>query len=105
VTRVERRALAEPGRAGALCRDKRILDPLLPLGIDLIVSPRLLARSSYTVLSRVRNLCKALQAMAPEEDWEWLRRVIRRRRRTAVSAKHKRVKIIATKELFDSGWS
>jgi integrase/recombinase XerD len=59
--------------------------------------------ASYTVLSRVRNLCNALQAMAPEEDWEWLRCVIRRRRRTAVSAKNKRAMIIATEELFDFG--
>ncbi len=59
--------------------------------------------ASYTVLSRVRNLCNALQAMAPGEDWEWLRHVIRRRRRTAVSSKNKRAMIIASEELFAFG--
>jgi integrase/recombinase XerD len=57
----------------------------------------------YTVLGRVRDISNAMKAMAPEHDWGWLYRVIRRLRRNAVSLRDKHKLVVPSGELYAYG--
>jgi integrase len=59
--------------------------------------------SAYTVLSRVRELCNAIQAMAPARDWQWLHKIVRRLRRNAQPKRKKAALIVPVKQLWDYG--
>jgi integrase/recombinase XerD len=58
---------------------------------------------AYTVPSRVRELCNAIQAMAPARDWRWLHKIVRRLRRSAQPKRKKAALIVPAKHLWDYG--
>jgi integrase/recombinase XerD len=59
--------------------------------------------SSYTVLGRVRDLVNAITAIAPEQDWGWLRRLARRLRRTVKSVRNKRARVVPSELILALG--
>lgn len=61
--------------------------------------------ASYTVLSRIRNLGFAMKVMAPEQNWDWLQKIVTRLQRCAGAAKDKRVLIHPSEDLFALGLS
>jgi integrase/recombinase XerD len=56
-----------------------------------------------TVLNRIRELCNAIQAMAPDRDWSWLHKIIRRLRRSAKPKRKKETLMVPAEHLFRSG--
>src|SRR5262249_21265780 len=59
--------------------------------------------SPYTVVARVQELYLALAALAPEQDWTWIRRIERRLRTTARSVRNKRQRLVSSEQLFSLG--
>lgn len=59
--------------------------------------------SGYTVLSRIRELCNAVQAMAPAGDWGWLHKIVRRLRRSAKPKRKKATLIVPANQLWLHG--
>jgi site-specific recombinase XerD len=57
----------------------------------------------YTVVARVQELYLALAALAPDQDWTWIRRIERRLRRTARSVRNKRKRLVSSEQLFSLG--
>ena len=49
------------------------------------------------------NLHNALRAMAPKDDWDWLRRIARLLRRTVEPVRDKRPRIVPSDQLFSYG--
>jgi hypothetical protein len=64
---------------------------------------QVLGNGSYTVLGYVRELHNALRAMAPKDDWGWLRRVSRGLRRIVKPVRDKRARIVPSDQLFSYG--
>jgi site-specific recombinase XerD len=56
-----------------------------------------------TVYFRIHELDKAMRVLAPEIDWDWLRRIEAQTRARAKPARPKRQRIVSSKELFDLG--
>jgi integrase len=56
-----------------------------------------------TILNRVRELCNAIHAMAPDRDWSWLYKIIRRLRRTARPKRKKEALMVPAEHLFRYG--
>jgi len=89
---------------------QRLLDP--DLGPATRISPERVLRyvadlrlvnAPYTVLARVQELYQAIGAMAPEQDWAWLRRIENQVRHTAVSVRNKRSRVIPVEALAAFG--
>jgi integrase len=59
--------------------------------------------SPYTVVARVQELYLALAALAPEQDWTWIRRIERKLRTTARSVRNKRQRLVSSEQLFSLG--
>lgn len=59
--------------------------------------------SPYTVLGRVRDLLNAMKALAPEEDWGWLRRLINRLRRCVKPVRNKRALVVSSYLILSFG--
>ena len=59
--------------------------------------------ASLTVLNRIRELCNAIQAIAPDRDWNWLHKIIRRMRRTARPTRKKEALMVPAEHLFRYG--
>jgi integrase/recombinase XerD len=57
----------------------------------------------YTVRSRILNLYFAASAMCPAGDWAWMRRLVARLRRTAISTREKRARLVPSADLFAWG--
>ncbi len=78
-------------------------DRITPKNVARYVADLRALNAPYTVLTRVQALYHALRAMAPERDWSWMRRVESRVRRTAVSARNKRSRVVPSDRLFAYG--
>jgi hypothetical protein len=59
--------------------------------------------SPYTVLGRIRDLFHAMRALAPEENWDWLRRLINRLRRRVMPVRNKRILVVPSDLLLAFG--
>jgi site-specific recombinase XerD len=62
-----------------------------------------LLNAPYTVVARVQELYLILTALAPEQDWTWIRRIERRLRTTARSVRNKRKRLVSSEQLFSFG--
>jgi integrase len=82
---------AAPGNRCNRARVARYLDDLTRVN------------AAYTVVARAQELYLALQAMAPDQDWCWIRSIERRLRRTARSVRNKRAHIEPSGRLFTLG--
>ena len=59
--------------------------------------------SPYTVLGRVRDLFNAMKALAPEEDWGWLRGLIKRLHRVRRPVRNKRALVVSSYLILSFG--
>ena len=78
-------------------------DRVTPKNVARYVADLQALNAPYTVLTRVQALYHALRAMAPEHDWSWIQRIESRVRKTAVSARNKRSRVVPSDRLFAYG--
>ena len=57
----------------------------------------------YTLVARVQELYLAMAALAPEQDWTWIRTIERRLRTTARSVRNKRKRLVSSEQLLSLG--
>jgi len=95
LTWLEHNDLLEP------CRTP--VDRVTPERIAQYSADLRVVNAPYTVLTRVRELRRALRAMAPGNDWSWLRRVESRLWRAAVPMRNKRSRVVPPSRLFAYG--
>jgi len=51
----------------------------------------------------VQELYLAMAALAPEQDWTWIRKIERRLRTTARSVRNKRIRLVSSEQLLSLG--
>jgi integrase/recombinase XerD len=91
-------------RAGGLEPAAGPADRVMPANVGRYIADLEAADNSpYTVLGRVRDLTNAMKAMAPDQDWGWLRRIARRLRRKVRSVRNKRARVVPSSELWGLG--
>jgi integrase len=79
--------------------------------LDMICRERVLryiadmrqVNASSTVADRIQKLSLTARAMAPDRDWEWLRKIYRKLARIAVPARDKRSKLVSAAALYRYG--
>jgi site-specific recombinase XerD len=86
-----------------LDHDLQPADRVTPANIVAYVDELRRLNASSTVTSRIRHLYCVLRAMAPDRDWDWLRNVESRLRKTASNARDKTPRVKSTSELFAYG--
>lgn len=59
--------------------------------------------STQTVINRLIHLSMAARVMNPDQDWSWIRRLLRPVQARHKPARPKRPRVVATSELFDLG--
>jgi integrase/recombinase XerD len=59
--------------------------------------------STQTVINRLIHLSMAARVMNPDQDWSWIRRLLRPVQARHKPARPKRPRLVATSELFDLG--
>lgn len=64
---------------------------------------RTLNNAPVTLLVQVRHLHLGLKTMFPEQNWDWMRRVIRNLSYLAEPTRDKRARVVPIQELFDYG--
>jgi integrase len=95
LTWLSTKGLLEPGATpGGRVNHERVLRYLQDL--ESLNAP-------YTVVARVQELYLALRAMAPDQDWGWLRSIERQLRNSAQSVRNKRARLVASSQLFSYG--
>jgi len=90
-------------RNGILDRRAGPADRVTPERIVRYIDDLRLRNAPLTVLSRIRELCNAIQAMAPDRDWGWLQKIIRRLRRNAKPKRRKAALIVPSEHLWRYG--
>jgi integrase len=71
--------------------------------VSAYVAELSLLNAPYTVVARVQELYLAMAALAPAQDWTWIRNIERRLRTTARSVRNKRKRLVSSEQLFSLG--